>query len=1187
MKIRPKIPMLQGGNNIWYNGIQDYDPTRYTHAYDTSRLVNPLDFGEAWASRVNGNGRGRYTPNPNLSREQVRNIENTNNYYQRFTEDLFNSDGTLSDVGKAYARLSDSLLPENSLARVYNGDQIRSNWTTTNNDTYGRPGRSFSNINDYLRYERNDNLPGGRHNVFLKKGKRYFYVDNEGNYHWVSPEDAAKFQVTKEPVEYGWGDDGVYWEDYELTGPLQGDQIPPGELPEVTVTARKPQTSVPTGHRDHYGFDWNKLKNGLSKALNNPNLYALGRLAGNLYNNERVYDEQLKGIKPALKQTYNTHRQIVGDEATKQAYYRRAAAGQTKASRPFTSDADRQMAYQMEARRVGDELRAQGDLADNAEIRRTSDESNQHQWANTQRATEVANYNNAAINQANALKHNLLAQKHSAQWSSIDNYLKGIEYRKRQQLAEQQDLDDQIFALQQQNELSNDPRIISGKRTLQSVLDKHKKSDGTYDYDNDEVKNAIRNWKSLQTQITIEAYRKKQDYYKNRNNIIFSKSGSKITHKKKDDLLYKSTKDVVEHFRKMSKLSSDAQNRKKPKIEKLTPHPKGNSRRKYQQGGVAPFTIYTPVALGGETTSQTAVSSGSSKSSSSKSGENDTLDMIKELFKAVLGKGLPSDVNRLYTSMQNLFSRAQAFGEEISSDDIASMYLSQMQELNKIEYLKNNFDKAKEKMISNDGVNEIAVNAAGQIVTQDKDGKIKYAKSLADAEEKGLTPLTNGQVADLRSLVPSLAGRTDLDDVLANGIGLSKIAAHIKNLIPSIGTDKLTQEGYTKVQAGQIQKGFEALLNAPDGDYSYEENTETQKRQRAAALGYIATMLPRNMKAVLKVNADLQGVKPNEILEMLITSGDSKTQSIKFTPVTGKAAKGNKSGEGDDDIDSDKIKTNPLLAMQRGMGGVPQRYELVTKDSNTSMSVNGVFYSALPKVKDDMSIDKMLSESGIDGILDSKYGITFGDQQINPENLKDIMYSNTGGIVVTLPCKIVNGRKQVNLSVIETYEKAEKEALALAGDRQSPQFEKLLGEKLKEYHLDSLTDGNGRPNRKMFAQFLVVEAYTTDKIKFDTKSKFVEKVQNPDDNLEKRMNSALSTNDKKNDYNIDSKNHWFEMFYDDIYRGTMFIPLNNNPNSAMNSWGNSDLKIDQSQDLEELYQLYNKSTNYNNNNSLE
>ena len=57
------------------------------------------------------------------------------------------------------------------------------------------------------------------------------------------------------------------------------------------------------------------------------------------------------------------------------------------------------------------------------------------------------------------------------------------------------------------------------------------------------------------------------------------KSGSKITKKTKDDLLYKTGKDVVDHFRKMSKISSDAHNRKTPKIEKLTSHPKG--KRKY------------------------------------------------------------------------------------------------------------------------------------------------------------------------------------------------------------------------------------------------------------------------------------------------------------------------------------------------------------------------------------------------------------------------------------------------------------------------------------------------------------------------------------------------------------------------------------------------------------------------------
>jgi hypothetical protein len=44
-------------------------------------------------------------------------------------------------------------------------------------------------------------------------------------------------------------------------------------------------------------------------------------------------------------------------------------------------------------------------------------------------------------------------------------------------------------------------------------------------------------------------------------------------------LLYKSARDVVEHFRKISKMASDSYNRKTPKIEKLAPHPKGSTRK--------------------------------------------------------------------------------------------------------------------------------------------------------------------------------------------------------------------------------------------------------------------------------------------------------------------------------------------------------------------------------------------------------------------------------------------------------------------------------------------------------------------------------------------------------------------------------------------------------------------------------
>ena len=947
--------------------------------------------------------------------------------------------------------------------------------------------------------------------------------------------------------------------------------------------------SIVGNHTERYGFDWNKI--GAYLKQYGPDLLAAGRLAGNLWNNERVFKESEKGIRPDLKQTYYTHRQVVGDEATKQGYYRRAAQGQTAAARPFTSDADRQMAYQMEAKRIGDEMRAQGDLADNQEIRRTSDESNQHQWANTQRATEVANANTAAINYANALRQNLRAQKQSADWTSIDNELLARETRLRQKQAKNEAIQDQIWALDEQNKLQNDPEYLTAYDTYKSAYDeavkKHTSSSGVVDYtavkSDPDFRRAQQNYQNIQykyqRQQLENMLRRPRNYY--------AKDGVKLTFKSKDDLLYKTARDAAEHFRKMSKISSDGLNRKRIRIEKLTSHPK--SGRKYQQGGVAPFTVYRPAAVGGET-GMTTTAGGTpttSKASSKKEG-NDTLDMVKELFKAVQGSGLPSDVNSLYQQMQNFLGQASVFGTDLSTDDIASMYIKLMQELNTIKYLKGNFDKAKEIMMSNDSANEIAVNSIGQLVAQDANTKeIVYANSIADAREKGLTLLTNSQVSDMRSLSPALAGRTDLDAVLANGVGMSKIGDEIKKLLPTIGTEKLTQEGYTKVQAGQIQKGFELLLGqAPDGDYEYEKHTESQVKQRNAALGYIMAMLPKNMKAVLQANADLQkGVTVNDILINLIQAGDSSTESIKFSPVTGKAAK----SSGDSDIDSDKIKTNPLLAMQREMGGVPQRYNLITRDSNTRMSVNGTFYSALPKVDSDMSVDQMLSKSGIDGILDSKYGITFGDQEISPENLKDIMYSNTGGMIVTLPCKIVNGHKQVNLAVREAYEKAEQEALQVA-PRNSEQFNKVLGQKLKEAKLDSLLDSNGYPDKNMFTQFLVVEAYTTDKVKFDNKnSQYIEKVRNPNSSLEQRINQALSTDNKKSNYKVDVKDKWsmFELTYNDVYRGTVFIPLNNNPNAAMNSWGNSSLKIDQQQDLEELYQISNKRSNYNSNNSLE
>ena len=889
---------------------------------------------------------------------------------------------------------------------------------------------------------------------------------------------------------------------------------------------QKQESSVDAVHKDHYGFDWNKIREGAQKILTNPNLYATGRLIGNLLNNERVYDEALKGISPVLKQTYNTHRQIVGDEATKQSYYRRAAQGQTKAAQPFTSDADKQMAYQFEAKRVGDELRAQGDLADNQEIRRTSDESNQHQWNNAQRAVEVANANLASINQANSLRHNLLAQKHSAQWSSIDNYLQGIESRKRQKQAEQQSLDDQIFTLQEKSNLASDKEYIDAYNKYSKIIDANTdKTTGTITWNNTTLA-AKREFEKAQTEAIIRSYQRRKQYY----GSIFAKSGTKITKKKKDDLLYKSARDTVEHFRKMSKMSSDAQNRKTPKIEKLTSHPKGNTR-KYQQGGTAPFTIYKPVALGGEITTSTQTDTTSSKSS--KKDGSDTLDMIKELFKQVIGKGLPSDVNNLYVSMQNFLSRAKAFGEDISTEDIASMYLSNMQKLNQIEYLKGKHDEASKAVNENDAVNEFAVDYAGRLVGQ-KDGKIVYIKSLKDAEEKGVNPLTNGQLLQLRAINPELAGSIELDQIAANGIGMSKIGAFLKAQLPSLGSSEKTIEGYTKKESNDIKAGLQLLKDAPDGDYKYSQYTKSQQDQAKVAINYLKGILPSNMKKVIETRAELGGLSVDGLIGSLVASNVSENSKLEFDAVTGKAGDKNKEG------DLDKLGINSATQLLLGMSS-PREFTFSIGNGNMFNGMARV--SSITKDGNSMGADFTYSDiykSDLHKNLDLD-NASFGDIPIN-KALKDrIVIDNSTIAGVDLPYTTDrNGRIIPDFKMLNRIEEADQEILK-AGINPETEPQKVNEIYAKhnlpiKYGIDNRLTGN-------YKRFAVIQATAIEDIFLDKSglaSNGTVSLVSDEEEINKYINEIKKTTGQKE---IDMDRPGLGTGDKDVYKGSIFIPI--------------------------------------------
>ena len=1181
MKIRPRnIPKFQEGSKFnlgnWIQQNPEYYKW-YSSIYPNAQVLqgSPLkQRNDLW--NKNQLSSSHYTTD-DLQRSAYNNYLYTNDYDAR-SEDLTRWGESQKDFGTISDR--DFVNRYNTQARSIR--EAREAPQTYNTKGYTDTNRTFRNM-FYNRSRQGTNTPlytiGYQDNIediegtstWQRRMDRYEKPFNEdtpegqkNRTFFITRPDGTKIKIYKKQN----GDIGLFNDPNDPESP-KDPEFP--NNPQNTNEPQSPnkQTQVPAGHQNTYGFDWEKINEGLQKVLGNPDLYAFGRLAGNLINNERVYNEQLKGIKPVLRQTYNTHRQVVGDEATKQAYYRRAAQGQTAAARPFTSDADRQMAYQMEARRVGDELRAQGDLADNQEIRRTSDESNQHQWANTQRATEVANANLASINQANALRHNLLAQKHSAQWSSIDNALQGIEYRKRQQLERDRAIKDQIWMLQEQNNLENNSQYLSLQQKAEDAWEKAQKA-GKNPSNDLEVKKALQDLRNWKTQYQIRMLQSRPSY---------AKSGTKITYKKKEDLLYKSARDVVEHFRKMSKMSSDALNRKQPKIEKLTSHPKGNTR-KYQQGGLAPFTIYKPIALGGETTvSSQGSTSGISNSGNGngKSKGSDTLDMIKELFKQVAGKGLPSDVNSLYVSMQNVLNKAKAFGNELSTDDIASMYLSQMKQLNDIQYLKANYDKAEQAAISNDAVNEIAVDTFGRIACQNKEtGDIEYTKSIKEAQDKNITPLTNGQLLQLRAQLPNFAGRTDLDQVIANGIGMTKIADFLKSQLPRLGssTQETSIEGYTKKDTQDIKQGMELLKNAPEGDYKYtlSRMSKDQQEQAKKAIQYLDKILPRNMKAVLDARAEMGGISSLELIGSLVASGmDSQyKESLNFDAVTGKAAKD--SNEKSSENSSDGLKLDAATALISGKG---YRSEIeLNPGSSYSIKAQGRFSEFQKHSGENMGAGTTMQEattSTLHGVLDWNKATLGGSRIISTAYNKVIL--NNGEIVeVDLPVD-PSDSSVPDFDRLKQLENLDKQ-LRLNNIEDSEQNWKKVNELCDKIGIPHKYTSSGKLNTtswKRFAAFQVTAPDTT----LVNKNVILDTLGIADDS-ERQLYNSIIQQQNPNNKNFELADKTLGIFgtREELYKGTVFVPIKESYVGAALS-GSQTIKMTEATNLELREQGYN------------
>lgn len=324
----------------WFNGLQPVNKdtdfksnwdTSTLYAGDTSKgLISP------YASTKTGKAIGRYTPTEGYTREQARTVEQ-GNLYKNFINNLFNENGNFNEVGEAWAKKVDNLIPHDSTASFYDPKTktLRTQWVTTNNNIYGDAPKTYTNLRDYVQNVMNDNIIGARHNIFVKKGKRYFYKDTNGNIVYVNPQDLSKYNVSDKGNDVF--ENGTLWSDYELTG----------LKPEATTFG----TNINNEIKKKTSVNISNLLNSLSPTKT----YGLARAIAAARNNSRMLSKSI--TQPMLLDPNEIHRNVYSDLGSEMQGQQQAAELQRLATTQAGADFDRNAAMTLDAKLKGIKLK--------------------------------------------------------------------------------------------------------------------------------------------------------------------------------------------------------------------------------------------------------------------------------------------------------------------------------------------------------------------------------------------------------------------------------------------------------------------------------------------------------------------------------------------------------------------------------------------------------------------------------------------------------------------------------------------------------------------------------------------------------------------------------------------------------------------------------------------------------------
>lgn len=949
--------------------------------------------------------------------------------------------------------------------------------------------------------------------------------------------------------------------------------------------------------------------NGGNRGPFNPTILDAMRLAADNLFNIRNTNAYKRALRPSLENHSPNYKQVFGDEKAKQQGRQQAARLINRT--PLTSNAQLQTASDLEAIAKGNQYIQQGENKDAETYWKTSELAFQQAKENTNAWQNVANRNYKSLTDYSNKLAELDYQANKDNMQNIDKFV--AEQSKR--LWDKYDLYEykKMAAEEKANDLYDKYYGNSGEDLIaQELTTKYTDlSDQIYKTTDPAEKQRLQDQqKALQQQMRMLSSKKEAQQYinylrrynpDNWSNTWNSVYGNKFT---------VDNNNVINGFK-----SEYAQKLREQGIDVdkllnlfgwISPQ-QGNEidgRRakdgmKFQSGGSFGVS-YTSAAGGGNpylqallgkgsTSSKKKADYSSSDSSSTKDDDNSKQKdkLLSEIANTLKGiDGLDSDVEILYKELDRFFD-IQQYNLNDDPMQFYSTYIKMLNRVNQIKQSAKQFQKSFDQLEKDKALNSPAITNGGKVVVGIANSLEMDVVSVEDylANRNKYHLLTNGEYLELRRKKPFMAfDDTYLTQITQNGTSLEAIEKYLKEFISGLGRDEESRDVLTRRVGTEGMQGLETLKGLIQGKFTDAETAEiaaalnslgeynvsvsSQARQIQLALNSIFAFMPPNMRTLLELYCGGQENSEKAVLGLITKNTnaklDFKINGFTSLDETGQLKSGStKSGSGSGSGSSDKEpqKDQTLVAIIRAMGGTPDRIKL-NEGTKSEMSIDCLNYQ-IEGAYDSKSLRSALSDTKIMGISDPRK-IYFGDQLLQSEVLDDVAYLGKGFSRVMFP---ITQDGSPDFTILSRFESAcDKlrssgiDPIVAMSSKGSAEDKKKFAEAMQSEDLYSLLDQRGLPNPSKFGLFLLTEGLTSSRAGIKQSTYVVQ-----DDDSSSMLESILTKTNQNtgkvlNEYELD-KYSMFNPFdwgsnYEKVFKGTIYIPINNNELQADIASGN-------------------------------